>query len=288
MNFKNSELVLLGTGGGPSIWESRSQPSSALVINNDIYIIDTGDGVASQMARAKLDPKAIKAIFVTHNHSDHVADFGTLLLRAWQTGHNGTIQCFGPPPLEKIANSYIEYMRWDIELRMQYEGRPDFRSIMDVRDIYENSHFFTDDNISVDCIAVPHGEAYPSYAYRFQIGTKSVVFSGDTSKSEALITFSKDVDILVHEILNTDGVEAIIERTYPGNESFKRHIIDGHTPMREVGEVASASGAKTLVLNHFVPTGSPILDKPEIGEEGVGASYGGNIIVGSDLLRIPI
>ena len=30
-----------------------------------------------------------KINIITHNHSDHVADLGTLLLRSWQSGHKG-------------------------------------------------------------------------------------------------------------------------------------------------------------------------------------------------------
>ena len=32
-------LILLGTGGGPRIWATRSQPASALLIKNNVYII---------------------------------------------------------------------------------------------------------------------------------------------------------------------------------------------------------------------------------------------------------
>ena len=69
-----NRIVLLGTGGGPKIWAKRSQPSSAIIINDSVYIIDTGDGICTQLAKAHIDIKKIKAIFITHNHSDHVDD----------------------------------------------------------------------------------------------------------------------------------------------------------------------------------------------------------------------
>ena len=80
--------------------------------------------------------------------------------------------------------------------------------------------------------------------------------------------------------------DAIIEKTYPGNDSFRQHIIQGHTTMSEVGEVASKAKVKTLVLNHFVPTGSPVLDKPDIWLNGVKETFKGPIIVGTDLQKI--
>jgi len=285
---KTSELVLLGTGGGPRIWAARSQPASAIVVDECVYIIDAGDGVTGQLAKSEIDTNLIKAIFITHNHSDHVADYGTLLLRTWQSGHKGPINCFGPPPLKDMTKSYMDYMNWDINLRIQHEARPDFESMINVLEITQNSSVYQDSNVKVDCIKVPHGEADPSYSYRFQIDGKVIVFSGDTSKSEALIDFSSGADILVHEVLNLEGVEAIIEKTYPGNEAFRSHIIEGHTTMSEVGEIASQAKVKILVLNHFVPTGSPFLDKEEIWQDGVRKTFNGQIIVGTDLLRIPL
>ena len=288
MRCSSNKLILLGTGGGPKIWAARSQPSSALVLGENIYIVDAGDGVTNQLALSGLNPLSIKAVFITHNHSDHVAGFGNLLLRSWQSGHNGPIKCFGPSPLVHMAKSYRAYMNWDIQLRIRDEGRPDLGSVIDVNELSRINPFFTDEEVTVSYIKVPHGAAEPSYAYRFDFSSKSIVFSGDTSRSEALAEFAKGADILVHEVLNRDGVDAIVRRTYPGNESFRKHIIESHTSMHEVGEIATKAGVGILVLNHFVPTGSAELDKPEVWIEGVSQTYRGSIIVGEDLQEIPL
>ena len=58
--------------------------------------------------------------------------------------------------------------------------------------------------------------------------------------------------------------------------------------MHEVGEIATKAGVRILVLNHFVPTGSTELDKPEVWIEGVSQTYKGSIIVGEDLQEIPL
>ena len=208
-----NKIILLGTGGGPRIWAKRSQPSSAIIIGEDIYIIDTGDGVCNQLANANLDPEKIKGIFITHNHSDHMADLGTLLLRTWQSGHKGKIDCFGPTPLKKIIDSYSQYMKWDIELRIKEENRPKFDSLYNINEIDSDSKIYKDKNIAVECITVPHAAAKPSFAYKFTLENKVIVFSGDTSKNEKLINFSLNSDYLIHEVLNLDGVDAIIKRT---------------------------------------------------------------------------
>src|SRR5262249_1917429 len=70
-----TRLILLGTAGGPALKKARAQPANALLVNGGVYIIDAGNGVARQMALADISPKALRAVFITHNHSDHVADY---------------------------------------------------------------------------------------------------------------------------------------------------------------------------------------------------------------------
>jgi ribonuclease BN (tRNA processing enzyme) len=81
-------------------------------------------------------------------------------------------------------------------------------------------------------------------------------------------------------------VDAIVARVDPGNEALKRHIIDAHTPLTEVGRIAAEAGVKTLVLTHFVPSDGP-LDKAELWREGARQHFSGDLIVGQDLMEIP-
>ena len=281
-----TRLILLGTAGGPAIKKARAQPASALIVNGTVYIIDAGNGVSRQMALAGVSPRALRAVFITHNHSDHVADYGALLLRAVASGLKQPVDAYGPPPLEKMTESYLDYMRWDSQLREKDEGRPSLASLVRAHDIEGDGVIYQDENVKVTAAEVSHGAARPSYAFRFDAPGRSIVFSGDTSRSENLIRLTKGADVLVHEILNVDGVDAIVNTTDPGNESLKRHIIEAHTPAEEVGQVAAEAGVDQLVLTHFVPTGLAEFDDPELWIEGVRKHYAGEVIVGEDLMEV--
>lgn len=283
---QGTRLVLLGTAGGPALKKARAQPSNALIVNGDVYIIDAGNGVSRQMALSGIDPRKMRAVFITHNHSDHIADYGTLLLRAWASGLRTKIATYGPPPLAKMTRSYLDYADWDIQLRKVDEGRPDLASLISVHEIKEEGVIFEDANLKVTAFEVPHGDAKPSYAFRFDTPHKSIVFSGDTSRSTNLIKHAKGADILVHEVVSIHGVEAVVQRIDPGNKDLVQHIVEAHTPIEEVGEVAREAGVKKLVLSHFVPTGLPSYDKPELWIEGVRKTYSGEVIVGEDLMII--
>lgn len=281
-----TRLILLGTAGGPSIKKARAQPANALIVNESVYIIDAGNGVSRQMALAGVSPRALRAVFITHNHSDHVADYGALLLRAVASGLKQPVDTYGPPPLEKMTESYLDYMLWDSQLRMTDEGRPSLASLVRAHDIEGDGIIYTDENVKVTAAEVPHGAARPSYAFRFDTPGRSIVFSGDTSLSENLVRLAKGADVLVHEILNVDGVEAIVNSTDPGNDALTRHIIEAHTPAEEVGQVAAEAGVDQLVLTHFVPTGLPEFDDPALWIDAVRKQYAGEVIVGEDLMEV--
>lgn len=281
-----TRLILLGTAGGPAVKKARAQPANALVVAGDIYVVDAGDGVSRQMALAGLSMLDLRAVFITHNHSDHVADYGTLLLRAMESGLKSPVEAYGPPPLRQMTDSYLDYMRWDLELRERDENRPRLASLVRVHEIASPGIVREDENTKVTATEVPHGAAVPSYAYRFDTADCSVVFSGDTSKSEALIELAKDADVLVHEVLNVAGLDAAVEMTDPGNDALKRHIIEAHTSISDVGRVAARANVARLVLTHFVPTGLPQYDTRDAWLAGVREHYDGDVVIGEDLMEI--
>lgn len=280
-----TRLVLLGTAGGPAIKKARAQPASALIVNGSVYIIDAGNAVARQMALAGISPTAMRAVFITHLHSDHVADYGTLLLRAWLSGLKTPVDTYGPAPLEKMTQDYMTYMDWDIQLRIRDEHRVPFAPLVRAHNIAAEGVIYQDENVKVTTVEVQHGAAKPAYAYRFDTKDRSIVFSGDTAKSEALIKLAKGADVLLHEVLIPQGIDAAVKSSDAGNMELKRHIIEAHTPIEQVGEVAEAAGVKKLVLYHFVGA-TPPFDKPELWFEAVRKHYHGEVIAGEDLMEI--
>ncbi len=89
---EKTRLVLLGTTGGVSWWPDtdRASSSSALVVGDTIYIVDLGQGSAARLSQAfnkggsgattSTFLEDARALFFTHLHPDHVADYPSLLL----------------------------------------------------------------------------------------------------------------------------------------------------------------------------------------------------------------
>lgn len=78
-------VVTLGVAGGPRWWpatasEEPSGIATAVVVGDAFYLVDCGTGTGRNLARCGLPMDDLRAIFLTHLHSDHVADLPSLLL----------------------------------------------------------------------------------------------------------------------------------------------------------------------------------------------------------------
>ena len=108
--------ILLGTAGGPTPKKTRAAPSQAIVIDDRLYVVDCGNGVARQLVLAGLQLASIRHVFITHHHSDHSADYGTLLLLAWGDALRTRVDTWGPPPLVRMTSLFFEMSRPDLAI----------------------------------------------------------------------------------------------------------------------------------------------------------------------------
>lgn len=274
-------LVLLGTAGGPRPRTTRSAPAQAIVVGDRTYVIDCGDGVARQLVLAGVPLDSIRAVFLTHQHSDHNADYGNLLLLAWASGLRSRVDCFGPPPLVRMTESFFEMAAADIHTRIADEGRVPLQPLVHVRELAQAGTIFEDERVRVSAALVDHPPVVPSFAYRFDCGRRSIVISGDTRYSKNLIELAKNADVLVHEVMLPDAVERLISNVRNASD-LKRSILAHHTSAEDVGRVAAAAGVKKVVLSHFVPAEDPRI--PESAWiDAVRRHYQGPIVMGKDL-----
>ena len=92
-----THVVLLGTQGGPIPGE-RAATSSALVVDGNVYIIDAGSGLPVRFSEAGLAFNQVRAMFITHLHSDHYSDYFNFFMLNWTNWNvdEQIIELFGP------------------------------------------------------------------------------------------------------------------------------------------------------------------------------------------------
>ncbi|MFB9317878.1 MBL fold metallo-hydrolase [Cryptosporangium minutisporangium] len=314
------EVTLLGTNGGPPPLAGRFGISSALVVNGATYVVDCGRGAVSQYVRAGLSMPSLTAIFLTHLHADHTVDYFSFpLLAGGASGTRGfsePIGVYGPGPsghesgvagapgpvpgtveMTRLANR--AFAAHTTFFSSEHFG-VDPASMVDVHDVLppasvgasltetappmEPFVVMTDDNVRVSAVLVPHGAVFPAYAYRFDTAHGSVVFSGDTARSDNLGRLAHRADLLVHEAAAAEALPALGLRP-----ALLEHIRDVHTDVADLGAIAVAADVGAVVVNHLSP-GALAAEEWQslIDRSRENAGFRGEMILGEDLMRIPV
>lgn len=282
---KSTRVILLGTKGGPRLGESgRSNPSTLIMINDVPYLVDCAYGTSKQLIAAGVALQRVRYVFITHHHSDHNLDFGPLLYNAWITGQPTKVDAYGPAGMNQLARDFFNYLKFDIDTRMEDEGRPDPNSLITAHEVTKPGVVMTNDDVKVSACLVLHPPIKQAYAYRFDARDRSVVISGDTAYAPELAEFAKDADVLVHEVMYLPGIDALLKRL-PNAKRLREHLMASHTLPEDVGKIAAQAKVKTLVLSHFVP-GDDASITDEQWSEGVRKHFKGRVVVGKDLMEI--
>ena len=279
-----TRLILLGTGGGPRPRKASSASAQVIISNNRAYVIDCGNGVARQLVFADVPLPTVRHIFLTHQHSDHNADYGNLIWLAWAAGLSTRVDTWGPPPLAKMTKLFFEMNAYDIDTRIANEGRPPLVPLVHVHELRDGGPVMRDENVRVTAALVHHPPVVPAFAYRFDGADRSIVISGDTTRSDNLVKLATGAEVLVHAVLYVPAVDRLVARV-PNATALKASIIANQTSAEDAGRVAQEAGVKILVLSHLVPA-----DDPEVTDQmwidAARTHFRGSVIVGKDLLEI--
>jgi ribonuclease BN (tRNA processing enzyme) len=280
-----TRLILLGTKGGPRPTpQYRGQPAQVIVVDGVPYVVDCGSGVADRLVLAGIALPALRHVFITHHHSDHVLDYGNLLLLAWAAGLRSRVDTWGPPPLAGMTRLAFALNQVDIDTRIVEEGRPDPRPLVIAHDIAGAGPVMADERVRVTAALVPHGPIKPAFAYRFDTADRSIVISGDTAYAPALAEFARGADVLVHEAIYLPAVERLLARN-PNAATLREHLLSTHTTPEDAGRIASAAGVGMLVLSHLVPGDDPAVTD-DLWFAAARQTYAGPIVVAKDLMEL--
>lgn len=279
-----TKLILLGTGGGPRPRKASSQPAQVILVNNTPYVVDCGNGVARQLVFAGVPLATLRHVFITHHHSDHNADYGNLMLLAWASGLRTRVDTWGPPPLDRMTKLFFEMNAFDIDTRIKDEGRVPLAPLIHAHQLNEGGTVLQDENVKVTAALVKHPPVVPAFGYRFDARDRSIVVSGDTAPSDALIKLAAGADVLVHEALYAPAVDRLVAGV-ANAPTLKQSILSHHTTAEDAGRVAQAAGVKTLVLSHLVPAEDPAVTE-QMWSDAARVHFRGTVVVGKDLMEI--
>ena len=273
-----ARVVLLGTGT-PIADPDRSGPSTAIVVGGASYLVDAGPGIVRRAAAAArrdsidaLRVANLRTLFLTHLHSDHTLGLPDVMLSPAVLHRKAALRLFGPPGTRRMATTLLDAYREDIDIRIHGLERGDSSAYRIIaRDVMPGV-IYRDTNVVVTAFRVSHGSWRNAYGYRFDTRGRSIVISGDTGPSEAIVTACHGCDVLVHEVYSKKGFDRL-------DSLNRRYHSTFHTSAIELGELAARARPKLLVLTHILFFGETT---DEILAE-VRSRYDGPVVIGTDL-----
>ncbi len=270
-------MILLGTGF-PRPDANHAGPATAVVAGDNWFLVDAGRGATMRVAATSLKYEGLRAVFITHLHSDHTAGLPDVFITSWQFGRKSTpLQLYGPTGIEKLADSMLQFFAYDIHVRRDLVEKHPAAGATIKTHVVREGVVYDDGDVRVTAFNEEHPPVTPAFGYRFDSGGHSIVVSGDTRPNPNLIRFAKSADILVQEAYLPEHFDSV------DTPEVAARLKAYHTTAEEAGEIAAAAGVKTLVLTHLVPG-----NKDAIFAERASKKFHGRVIVGSDLKTITI
>ena len=297
---RGTHLVLLGTQGGPNFSAERAETSSAVVVDGTPYLIDMGTGAMLAIRKAGINIRNVGQLFLTHLHDDHVAEVGAFLSHQWTDGRVTPTVVRGPYGTADLVANSLRAFEANAAIRIADEARKvlpaDLFRGEDLAATTEPVQVYKDEHITVTSVENTHYPAaarsrmpHRSLSFRFDCPGRSIVFSGDTAYSSALVKLAQGADVFVCEATDADSmrrdVEARVKKgAYADNpEGILAHILGAHTTTAEAGRMAAEAKVGMLVLNHLAPGAlQPVKDSTYI--KGVREHFAGKVVVGKDLM----
>ncbi|MFD1414158.1 MBL fold metallo-hydrolase [Oceanobacillus jeddahense] len=210
------KLTVIGFWGG---YPNRDGATSSYLLEKDNYklVLDMGSGALSKLQKFISVPE-IDAVILSHYHHDHVADIGVLqyakLIDYYVHNNEKKLKIYGHTEDEEgyasLSHQYTEGVAYNPDERLK--AGP-----------FEITFLRTEHPV-------------PCFGMRITDGDKTIVYTADSSYTEAWIPFAEDADVMITDcnyFKGQDGTAA------------------GHMNSEEVGSIAKAANVRQLILSHL-------------------------------------
>jgi len=216
-------LTVVGMAGS---FPGPDSPASCYLLEHDGHrvVLDLGNGAIGALQRYA-DPYSIDAVVLSHLHADHCLDLTAYyVMRKYRPqGPAPAIPVLGPTGTAcRMAAAY------DLPEEPGMTGEFEFQDHVAVTEVGP-----------FRITTAPANHPVEAYSLRVEAGGRSLVFSGDTGRTDALVELSRGADL------------ALFEASFLSR--YENLPPDLHLTAAEAAEHATRAGVEHLVLTHLVP-----------------------------------
>ena len=222
---------------------------------------------------------ALRALFLTHLHSDHTTDLNDIITMRWAMSFAPTpLTVFGPVGTAGLVERTEAMLDVDIGYRLAHHADLNWRPETVVNEVGHGA-IFDDTGVLVTSAPTDHAPVHPTVGFRIEEAGRSVVIAGDTVPCAGLDTLCQGTDVLVHTVVRRDIIEAIaLPRLVD--------VLDYHSSVEDAARTAARNRVGTLVLTHLVPAPGPGSEQEWI--DLARAHFDGEVVLATDLLTVEV
>jgi len=263
-------------GSNSALPTANRYPSAQIVnVNEQIYLVDCGEGTQMQLRKNKISFAKINNIFISHLHGDHCFGLIGLISTFSLLARKKDLNIFAHKDLKKLLMPQINYFCTDISFKINFhEINPDIHLVI-----------FQDKNTTVSTIPLNHRISTCGFLFRetekplhlvkemidfYHIPIKelkeikeganfltsdgkiiansrltkppahprSYAYCSDTGYEESIVPIIKDIDLLYHEATFLSDKKDCPENLY-------------HSTAENAAQIAAKANVKKLLLGHF-------------------------------------
>ncbi|SEL67158.1 ribonuclease Z [Parapedobacter koreensis] len=296
------DVLILGSSSATPIY-GRHPTAQLININEQLYLVDCGEGTQVQLIKYGIRSNRIKHIFISHLHGDHYLGLIGLLSSMHLIGRKEAVHVYGPPALKEIID--LNFLHSQTVLRYPLYVHATQDQTMEM--IFENEHvqvssFPLDHRIActgfrfdekkrlpaidrekTEALGIPndylplikrgHDYVAPNgTVYRWEDLTfaspipRSYAYCSDTVRTASYLPYIQQTDLLYHE---ATFMHNMLDRAL---ETF-------HTTALQAGEIAAQVQAKKLLIGHYSARYkdlNPLLEESKTAFEATQLAQEGN------------
>ena len=249
--------------------------SQIIEIQNEIFLVDCGEGTQVGLRKNKIKFSRIKHIFISHLHGDHYFGLIGLISTFSLLNRSADLHVYGPLGIRdliinqiKASGSWTKYKLIFHELssnKSQLIFHSDFIEVYTIplsHRIYTNGFLFKEVNLplALNKQAIDKNDVSIAYSNKLKEGfdvvnekglviknseltlagkvAKSYAYCSDTEYDESIVKLINNCDALYHE-------STFLEKHVKLSKTTK------HSTAKQAGKIAKLSNTKLLILGHY-------------------------------------
>ncbi|MBP7346351.1 MAG: ribonuclease Z [Sediminibacterium sp.] len=265
-------VTILGNNSALPAYDRH--PSAQIVtINDQLLLIDCGEGTQMQLSRYKIRRGKLNHIFISHLHGDHYFGLIGLISSMALLNREQPLHLFAPPGLEEIIALQLKVASTTLPYELVFHPLNKEEVILDTPkfsvETFHTQHripcwgFLIKEKklprkldkekaINLNIPAAFYSSLKMGYDYTAKDGSvvyneqvtlpnspaKSYVYCADTIYDERLINIAKNVTMIYHEATYLNGME-------------ERAAARFHSTTAQAASIALNANAGGLLLGHF-------------------------------------